>query len=1657
MAKVSPNNIQNLDENWGHDENTGLPFSGESVQAFIKSYLRKVTGAAWFDTTTATMYFFATEGDRDTFINDPSQTSLLIFSCQMNFSGILYRVNITNNNGSTNLNVATNSGTLPLSLSYVVQEKAITDISWTDTVTRCYVTVLIDRGLTGEYTPITERTLYNSGANITLDVFQYLANGSNHVKFQFEAEDGTVTSALTYTVTLAELYVELFNNTWYEPVIPSDVASRQLGGFKIAGAGSKTLHISLFNSSGQKVVDDLTALIGTTNAYASTPYYYRFDTNNPIAALPTGVYTVRVYVSTSAIDSEVIEYNIMLVAAADLSTAKLVCLNDIADRAYNYATTNLCRYAVYDGGASYADLTATFLRKDGAVTVGTSEQTLEGVTAGEAHVLSYEVLWPGIEGTGYSIDFLLELGAAQASASVPIDNSTVFPPTDGYDFYLLAANRSNSEAAAARQKIVNLADDSQLAATWTDVDFVNGMDGWTVDDEGRACLRIPAGSKMVLPASAFQFFAGDNSTLELCFKVANVADYDEDVITIGTGHGTDAFAGIRIKPNNVTIHSKADLTAANDSKQGTNLCDEEPVHLVLSVNPYYNGSNKLVKGYVNGCKNFLFTYGSSVDWQISGGLTIGSAKSDVFLYFIRHYPVALADAAVQVNYINSLGSVTERSETNERFASVLDSGQTNVDYEAVKNNGYNFFVITMERGNGVPSDANGWGKKTDGVSTLEMHYGAHPDWDWKMEHLETMGQGTTSMNYFRWNIRWRIDKSNSAKKVPVRYLASRTKSGGKYIYEWADPADSKTVRFDGDNHPAVMRITAKTNSASSMQGHKIGATRAYTELHDAIGLRNEAQVIADDNDAARPVVAVYQYPCFGFEYDPQTETYTYIGLFTIGPDKGDKPTFGFDTVKNTLISMEGTDHNQQLATFTYPYDEGTGTGKVNYFYTEEGIGINKGDGTFNTGLEIGNCHGKEIDKEKGSADESDVRAILDDEFKPAYDLVWHNSTLIFPVALDDATYGGANAAAVLAAINADVDAFQRTQYAADPRLTYGDMQFWIEGEYKLYWYNPLTAQYVEGDALGSPTGSTLAEQNENYKAARRSAFKAEAEDWWDIQDSLYHFCFLVLIGATDNFAKNSYPYKMALQANGGRWKWRQDDLDTIFDIDNMGQGTKPYHIEFMDSNGGTPFFAGGRSIFWNLLYECYWENYISTVTGVSTRGGRSIGQDIISAMTSLSGKNNHYDGFVGYISECFWGRAQDYFPASAYNVDAEFKYELAWLSGRHSEALPQGLGDHYAAERLWVQRRAVYMLSLFRCGPFGDYTDTKLGRIRFRPAALTYVPVPVMWMYPALLTGAGGAVSGGRTQPGVACPLVYSGAFGETEFYFQATNYLSKFGNLKGLRLASGYVNAIGIEGAKLTEFLIGDAVASNVDTNVPGLDFANTRCLEKIDARNAESVASVTGLANCIRLRTLLLEGTSVTSVDIPSGSRLETLTFPDSIQRLSLRNLKRLTTFDPGDCSSVITLIVDGCPNVDAFGLLEDVLDASESLRYIRILWNGIYEDESGEVLGKLASLLSEEYLGIAADGETVTRLPFIEGTIDVSGAELTAHDLFDGDLTLTDIQDYGDGLKKARVENFGTALYLIFDPATVVYEMFLTTEDGAFVTTEDDYFIKLSESHE
>ena len=1650
MANVSPNNITNLTQDWGSDPSAGgAPFSGSAVQQFIKSYLGAIAKASFFDSQTMTLYYFKSEEDKQTFIDNPQRTDVVLFSTNISFQSDLFRIALDNQNGSTILNIATNEEELQLVIGFEVQKKAITDTIWQGQNVGVIATAQVDVGATGEYVQIHEPKIYNAGETYTLDVFPYLATGANRVRVQFvDEDDDSVTTSITYTINVTEMFIESMNNTWYTPIVEGgDASAYKLGGYRIVGALNKTLHLDIY-SSDTKVLE-FTYPIGTTS-FDRVPFNYIPNMGLDLSTLSTGVYLVSAYLTSgsgdSMITSAAVNNNIMYIEESDAYTAQLICINEVADSIYNYTTSRMFDYSIYNRGSMTGSPHIEILQITGTTPETVIDGTLNDIPTATQQSYEVDIEWITQETINLKVRANMDFGNRQ-TVDVPLDNTTTFPPVPGYDFYLNCATRSNADSNYL--KLVNVKDKSEYTPVWTEMTWVDGVDGWISDDIDRKCLYIRAGSQMSLPYTELQLISGDGITLEFCYRVSNVSDYSETVIDIIQEAG-DTFKGIKIKPTNILVHSSSDSTDAQDMYRGTNLMDEEVVHFALTIYPNFNGTTgkNLVTGYINGCKNFQFEYASGAIWSTEGAFRIGANRSDVSLYFVRRYASVLSDVNIQENYINSLRDIYARRDLAEVLSSVMNAAGTAISYESVRDNDKNFFVVEMLGTNSsVPSRAAGWSSDDKGRCNLEMHYGEHPEWDWKIFNTEIGGQGTTSMNYYRWNLRWRIDKTDDSKKVPVAYLSSRSKHANKYEYTWTDSSSSKTVVFDGaGNHPPVKRICAKINSASSMQSHKMGATWMYNELRNAIGIRNEAQQYAIDNNQPVPTTAVYQYPAYGFA--KVGSEYQFIGIFTIGPDKGDKPTFGFDIVDETagvdipseLISLEGTDHARKLVMFNQPWNS-----DVKYLASNECLNIELGTNSYDKGWEVGNCFDLDVDK---AYDQENVQTVLEAEFKPGYELAFYNSTLLHPIALNEY---GATASATIAVINNNISTFTST-VPEGYRFGLEFYQIWVEGDYDVYYYDLKSNSYVAtGRNLvtehGTPSGSTLVEQNNWFKAKRCERFMAFAENYWDIHDACYHMVIMILLGAMDNFGKNSYPVKMKTLANGGRWGWRQDDLDSLGGIGNLGADTMPRWMEFLDSNNGTPYFGGSQSVFWNLIYECYYDDYLSTVSGSYAPGLISTGKSVLNAMSSLASVGGGMlAGLMGYIKTRFWDKAQNYFPQSAYNADATFKYETAWLDPEYSGvSLIQSLGNHYSAEYYWFYQRMIYMMSFFRVGPFGVYDDTSLGKINFRPLNWqnpTFTPYTTL--YPALANGTN-ILPTSRTLEGQSHEFTGSFGNGETDINIIASNTLSYLGDWKDVKLSPGYLQTISIQAAKLVRFKIGDETQT-VTTTIPGISFSNTKCLEEIDARNAESLSGVLDLTTCPRLRRAWLDGTSITQVNFANGQPIEYLSLPESVTNISMKNMRALTSANfqmPSDLSKITLFQMENC-GVDSLELLYDIYNTNDNqLRYISVTVNDIKSIDNNDltILGGLASDKDKDgnyanYAGVNSDGTpSSTTSPNIIGIVrmDTPFYMDTFNELgMDPDSEM----DYGtDGWKINRIGNLG-GLDLIYDP-TSVYIRFADSE--------------------
>ena len=465
----------------------------------------------------------------------------------------------------------------------------------------------------------------------------------------------------------------------------------------------------------------------------------------------------------------------------------------------------------------------------------------------------------------------------------------------GAVMYINPKTRTNRQGN--RECMINEVDGTQIEAIWNGINW--GNDGWTNDNLGYKTLRLLAGSSVDINYSPFgKESARTGKTFEIDYQISNVTDFSKPVITVSTPAG-DLFVGLNIYPDNVIMYSQS---LKDKDVQSLHTFEEKRTRLTLTIMPdaYGNSGFNLCILYINGIKNREFTYENNDYFAHNGTIVIGSDNADVDVYGIREYDSALTSQGVQTNYVNWLSTAEEKNSFKTEN-DILDTNGSEIDFDNTVDQ-YNVIVFD----NTIPSMAD----QTQRIGTLDVYFYDHPEWNVSISDVTAKGQGTSSMKYWIWNTRYQLDKNLS-------------------VITHADGSTSKKVWQMVPWIPAGQKFTAKKNFASSMQSHKIGAVNSYTDLYKQVGLSNEAMQREGYSDVR---VSVYELPFFCFEKsinDDGEPVYVFKGLYTFGPDKGDKYTFGYDTdYFPDLLSIEGSDNSPLLTLFRVPWN--TDSGRVVY-------------------------------------------------------------------------------------------------------------------------------------------------------------------------------------------------------------------------------------------------------------------------------------------------------------------------------------------------------------------------------------------------------------------------------------------------------------------------------------------------------------------------------------------------------------------------------------------------------------------------------------------------------------------------------------------------------------------------------------------------------
>lgn len=1416
-------------------------------------------------------------------------------------AGTMYSVYVRNNMDS--LGFATQHGEeCILDFTFVSQYRDAINEPYKSTGELGKCTIMIKNAKYTDFTVVKQMEVA-SGVSIKQNVSEWLSNGSNNVKITIEGENtDKITAPVTYVVQLTSLGISAPNFRWWTAY--TGVIGIPLN---IGGNISKTLYVTVTGDGYNKSYD---VALGTT-VYTETAYNYQLEHPGK-----SGVFNVSMYVSNAdgTIRTRTISYNIICAVAGE--AVKLIAVNNVLDKATNWVENTLFDYTMYDG--NNAVTSAQFLVKKDGSSVFTSNE--DSISTSAKHTFSLPLEIETIDNADFSIVVDVKDGSKNLTSAltIPVNNTLGFSSVAGAVFYMNPRTRSNNQSNYL--SVVNEMTSEAVPATWKGINW--GNDGWTTDADGNKVLRIMASASVDIGYKAFAKEAARmGKTVEMDYRVDNVTDTGYPVIRM-SGEG-DSFVGLRIYPDSAVMYSNGLKTADN---QSVSLFEGKRIRLTLVIMPdaYGNPDFNLCILYVNGVKNREFTYQNNDYFSHQNDIVIGSDYADVDVYGVRVYDSALTSESVLRNYINWLTDNTEKSRVKAEN-DVLDGNGSEVDFENTKDQ---FNVLVFD--NSFPSLANP--NKMKG--TLEVFYAAHPEWNVSVSNVEAKGQGTSSMRYWKWNVRFTVDKKLSV----VTAADGSTSTGG-----WAmTPALAKATK-----------ITAKKNFASSMHSHKIGSVNSVDELYRAMGYLNEAMQTEKYADAR---VSVYQLPFVAFEKSINEEgetVYAFMGLYTMGPDKGDKNTFGHDTdMFPGLISIEGADNSPLCALFRVPWSN-----RMQYNEEEEAFQYNGANSW-----------------DFGAGETANISKWI-----PAYNIAYVCSNRLKP-------FNG-----TLAELNAQAAVYRNEPY-----------EFWIAkaGDadlYNLYYYESSEGKFIASDT-GSGTinlktqlvdkgygltaadmaGKTAEQLNELFITARIQKFRKEAPQYWDIDDAILHRNWVEFHAGTDNRAKNTYPY--CFGNAGSKWKWRYDDLDTIFDTDNQGQPKKGYHVEFHDKyDTGGSVWNGETSNFWNLLDLAFpdeiWTGMRRMMSRMEELGGLKSGTD--------------FDKLYAYFQKYYFKEAQEYFPPNLYNADAKYTYEgskLAYMDGRYTndtDPITQALGDHYSAEQRWITKRILYMMSKYSFGLFSaDGTDNIT--VRAAGNTIRYELTPAMDMYPAIANGTS-IIRGARTKAGEVCEmLIELSGSGDQQNTIQAASYLQDIGDWYDKNVTGSMI----IQGRMLREIRLGSRMGKIV-ISITSLTISNCISLQNIDLSRISTLRGTLNLSSCTHLKKLYAGGTSLTQLVLPKGGGLEAIEYSALNQYIMLQNYPLIKNEGVllDYCKENITdFLIENCPLLKPMQLLSAVIEAQQSqgdshaLKHIRAV--GFNEEYyTADALDMLAKLSDGTYSGLSAEGLAgEDPIPVLEGTITV-----------------------------------------------------------------------------
>ncbi|MGL5716088.1 MAG: leucine-rich repeat domain-containing protein, partial [Paraclostridium sp.] len=452
-------------------------------------------------------------------------------------------------------------------------------------------------------------------------------------------------------------------------------------------------------------------------------------------------------------------------------------------------------------------------------------------------------------------------------------------------------------------------------------------------------------------------------------------------------------------------------------------------------------------------------------------------------------------------------------------------------------------------------------------------------------------------------------------------------------------------------------------------------------------------------------------------------------------------------------------------------------------------------------------------------------------------------------------------------------------------------------------------------------------------------FRAEYKDYFHEDFLIFYHCVTELLGMVDQRAKNLF----LTTWDGLKWLPIFYDNDTVLGVDNSGLIRYGFGIEYHDK-------LNGLSVWNDKTLSNIWAN-------VDAAFAPEIKKMYARLRTVLT-----YDSIIEYMNT----EQSDKWSESIYNEDAKFKYVDPLTKGFYDgytqsfrytgEYLPRAQGSRSEHRKWWLRNRFHYMDSKYNEGGYiSDYATMRVNV----PILIEKPVTPEDYETNRVITDTLAAVPSdtgfnitamvdqyarvkyehtevsSRAYKGISVRLEppQNFVFSDTNTIIYGASRINDLGDL-----APKYPSYLSISSMiNLVRLKVGDSRRGYNNANLKTLVLGNNRLLRYIDLRNCSGLSGALNLSGCANISEIYTLGTNISNINLPEGSTVTKIEFPNSIANLTLKDCKYLKQVEYSNLSNVSTVILENNnPEFSTGFLFSDIVQESvfEKLSKVRVL---------------------------------------------------------------------------------------------------------------------------